>query len=162
MCSLTTTSVSHRKEEMFHGSRSSPSPEFQQRRQPKSQVSSPSRRKFIGKIGAQPLQRADCRVAIGVPPTKAEAATVRLPNGAALSESRRPRSRYGALADANEGKHRSRYPRTRLTAMRRFTLTSPALTPRTSSQDSYGKVNIAAYTSLKTGVHHQQSHHSRT
>ena len=113
---------------------------------PKSQVSSPSRRKFIGKIGGAAAAAATVG-AIGFSPTKAEAATVRPPNGAV--NPRVVTSFALRVADATKEAlitvpaHTTNGDET-LYADKSGTYTKGLL------QDSYGKVNIAAYTSLKT------------
>lgn len=110
------------------------------------QVSSPSRRKFIGKIGGAAAAAATAG-AIGFSPTKAEAATVRPPNGAV--NPRVVTSFALRVADATKEAlitvpaHTTNGDET-LYADKSGTYTKGLL------QDSYGKVNIAAYNSLKT------------
>jgi hypothetical protein len=112
----------------------------------KPQVSSPSRRKFIGKIGGAAAAAATVG-AIGFSPAKAEAATVRPPNGAA--NPRVVASFALRVADATKEalitvpSHTTNGDET-LYADKSGTYTKGLL------QDSYGKVNIAAYNSLKT------------
>ena len=113
---------------------------------PSAQPSSPSRRKFIGKIGGAAAAAATVG-AIGFSPAKAEAATVRPPNGAV--NPRVVASFALRVADATKEalitvpSHTTNGDET-LYADKSGTYTKGLL------QDSYGKVNIAAYNSLKT------------
>src|SRR5579862_5434395 len=112
----------------------------------KAPLSSPSRRKFIGKIGGAAAAAATVG-AIGFSPTKAEAATVRPPSTAV--NPRVVASFALRVADATKEalitvpSHTTNGDET-LYADKSGTYTKGLL------QDSYGKVNIAAYNSLKT------------
>jgi hypothetical protein len=114
-----------------------------------SQVSSPSRRKFIGKIGGAAAAAATVS-AVGFSPilgSKAEAATVRPPNGGV--NARVAASFALRVAEATKEalivvpSHTTNGDET-LYADKSGTYTKGLL------QDSFGKVNIAAYNSLKT------------